>query len=86
MLQVKILKGKCQKEQAHLKSKFFIGDMGGGGGGETGRNKVRAKRKKLQFCKSHSDEGTSQKGLSVLNILSFLHPNCICTVYDRNHM
>ena len=37
------------------------------------------------FCKSHSDEDISQKGLSVLNILSFLHPNLFYTV-DPIHM
>ena len=33
------------------------------------------------FCKSHSDEDTSQKELSVLNILSFLHRNPFYKVY-----
>ena len=42
------------------------------------------------LCKSHSDEDTSQKGLSVLNILSFLRPissiQFICTTFYRYHV
>ena len=37
----------------------------------------------VKFCKSHSDEDISQKGLSVLNLSSFLHPNFFYTVWSR---